>query len=215
MGKLSNLRKKCNLSQRQLADLIGVSRATYQRYEKDDVIINIDALKLASEVLGVTVEFLTEMDSGNGNKHRDAIRADINENNFLDKEIGKKLYIKSRIEFICETIAEPYFNQDEEEFMKLLQRDLPRYRVREIMVWDTMARTFLKYCKMKKVKEESKEELAIFLLTMTMEGEPVLERYKDMYDVQLVAKTYKQTKLIVISDYKKNIGEDIKKDWYV
>lgn len=215
MGKLSELRKKHNFTQGELAQKIGVDRRTYQRYEKNDVIANIDALKRAAGVLGVTIEYLSEIDSIDRNKNRGAIMAELDKNNFLDRRISTNLYVKSRIEFICETIAKPYLGQDEERYMRLLEKDHPRFRIGEVMVGDSMARSFLKYVKTKKVKEENKRHLVAALLVGTLQGEQGMKKYENMFDIPLLIKICLQTKKVVLSDYIQNIGEDMDRDWII
>ena len=57
---ISKLRKEKNLSQQELADLLGVSPKTISKWECGNGLPDISILKKVSEVLGVTIEELLE-----------------------------------------------------------------------------------------------------------------------------------------------------------
>ena len=60
---LQELRKIHNLSQEELADMIGVSRQTLSKYETGESLPDIEKCKLLADVFGVTIDDLLNFDS--------------------------------------------------------------------------------------------------------------------------------------------------------
>ena len=56
-SKLKNAREKAGLTQKQVAEAVGIAEAQYQRYEYGTTPLAPVACKIA-KVLGVTVEYL-------------------------------------------------------------------------------------------------------------------------------------------------------------
>lgn len=61
---LQELRKIHNLSQEELADMIGVSRQTLSKYETGESLPDIEKCKLLADVFGVSIDDLLNFDSG-------------------------------------------------------------------------------------------------------------------------------------------------------
>lgn len=61
--KITLLRKKVNLSQLELADLVGVSRDSIGKYERNDILPTIDKAKRMAEALKVSLDFLVSEDA--------------------------------------------------------------------------------------------------------------------------------------------------------
>lgn len=62
--KLKELRKIKRVSQYELADYLGVSQATYNRYETDNCEPNIETLKKLAKYFNVTLDELCDYDIG-------------------------------------------------------------------------------------------------------------------------------------------------------
>jgi len=60
---LQELRKIHDLSQEELADMIGVSRQTLSKYETGESLPDIEKCKLLADVFGVTIDDLLNFDS--------------------------------------------------------------------------------------------------------------------------------------------------------
>lgn len=56
--RLKIIRKECNYTQQNVSELLGVTRATYSRYETGQREPNVEMLKKISNVLGVSADFL-------------------------------------------------------------------------------------------------------------------------------------------------------------
>ena len=57
-NKISEFRKALNLTQRQLAEKVGITYQSLQRYEKGTVLPSVDIAIRLAEALGATVEKL-------------------------------------------------------------------------------------------------------------------------------------------------------------
>ena len=59
-GKLKEARKKTGLTQEELAELIGVSRAAVAKWETDNGLPDIENLKTVAGLLGVSIDYLLD-----------------------------------------------------------------------------------------------------------------------------------------------------------
>ncbi len=62
-NKIKNSRKKHNMTQQQLADLIGVSNKAISKWENDEGIPDIDNLKRVSQVFNLSIDYLVGNDA--------------------------------------------------------------------------------------------------------------------------------------------------------
>ena len=60
--RLEDLRVDHDLTQQQVADLLGCQREVYRRYEKGTRTIPVDFLILLAKYYGVSVDYLLELD---------------------------------------------------------------------------------------------------------------------------------------------------------
>lgn len=72
--KIIVYRKKCGMSQEELAEKIGVSRQAVSKWETGDALPEVTKLKALSRCFGVTVDFLLDEDT-------DVYKAPMNEHN--------------------------------------------------------------------------------------------------------------------------------------
>ena len=57
-GRIALQRDAAEITKQDMADMLGVSLSTYQRYEADDVTVSVEALVAVSRRLGVSLEWL-------------------------------------------------------------------------------------------------------------------------------------------------------------
>ena len=62
MNRLSELRKGL-YTQAQMAELLGVSRSTYTKYESGDIQMGADVLEKLSDIFGVSTDYLLGRDA--------------------------------------------------------------------------------------------------------------------------------------------------------
>ncbi len=58
VNRIRDLREDHDLTQQELADMLGCSQATYSRYETGDVNVPIDILKRLSQFYQVSIDYI-------------------------------------------------------------------------------------------------------------------------------------------------------------
>lgn len=58
MNRLKDLRLEKHMTQQNVADLLGVQRVTYLKYESGDIILNSDALSKLTDLFGVSSDYI-------------------------------------------------------------------------------------------------------------------------------------------------------------
>ena len=61
-NQLQELRRKADITQDKAAEIFGVSRSTYQKYERDAIQPSYKVLKLMADYFGVTTDYLLGKD---------------------------------------------------------------------------------------------------------------------------------------------------------
>lgn len=105
MNKYKKLRKEINISQAQLADMLGVSQTAVSQWETDKNYPDVNTLKTLSEIFCVSTDYLLGMDTGHVHDVNEAIvytrvPAGIDWSNNIDRdgtvEISSTLLAKGR-----------------------------------------------------------------------------------------------------------------------
>lgn len=58
VNRIRDLREDHDLTQQELADMLGCSQATYSRYETGDVNVPVDILKRLSQFYKVSIDYI-------------------------------------------------------------------------------------------------------------------------------------------------------------
>jgi transcriptional regulator with XRE-family HTH domain len=84
--KIKYFRTKCNLTQKQLAEKVGIGVASIQRYERNELKPNIGTLNKITTALGISINDLCKNENTNIGKNIRRIRK---YKKFTSEELGK------------------------------------------------------------------------------------------------------------------------------
>lgn len=188
---LREIRTSFGLTQETVADYVGISVRSYQRYEKDSTGISVEVLANIASLYGIPIDDLT-----NGQ---------MNYENFLDKEIVMNSFIKAKSTYICRKLKYYPTYDDINIFIHNLELDRAGSGYdglfRELLINNAIAKSFETYIKKNEPTIEKREFIFKYFLVISFSEPDIItkKRYKKYLDTDLAFRIY-QTCLVSLKN---------------
>lgn len=120
--RLANLREKANLTRQQLADILGISRASLEYYEKGKRTPDIDVLYKLSEYFNVTADYLIGRTNKSGQSTDvNAVSEFVGLSPFAVEHLN---YYAATYEFCIDFLGDDLYNDKTKKKVKPVSQDL-------------------------------------------------------------------------------------------